>query len=430
MADIVEDLNALAKEVFSKKPLPDLIPDQTKIQKAIPFSKGEQMGLKFVETVRLAYPSGFTHAKGDGTAGAFTLKDSIAGTQKRAEVSGSQILLRDQLSYEDAAKCKGGEKAFMKGTKFFFEGLQRAMRRRLETQMWYGSSGIGEADSSANSDSTTTVVTFTAASWAPGIWVGNEGMQVQFYDSPTGSNLVSSGDDSVFTVESVNVEERKVTFTGTATGITALDSDLGSANQHAFYNGAKGNEMTGIHGILSNTGELYGISAATYSLWKSASYALPAAGPLSFKGVKKAIGRAVSKGLDEDIDLYMNPKTWDDVLDDIVAMRRTDREDTGKAVIGAEEIVFHSQNGKCRLIPTMYVKEGHAMGICGTGETGFWKRLGAADVTFNAPGFGDDMFIHLQTKAGVESRAYTHQTVFCDAPAKQLIITNIVNSTD
>lgn len=427
MADVVEDLNSLAKEVFSKKPLPDLIPNGCKVQQKVPFAKGELLGLKFVETVRLAYPAGFTHAKGDGTAGAFSLKDSIAGTQKRAEVSGYQTLLRDQMSYEDAAKCKGSEQAFARGTKFFFEGLQKSMRKRIESEIFYGNIGLAISSSSSNVSATRTTVTFTAASWAPGVWVASEGTQFQFYN---GSSLVSSGDDSVFTVYSVDVENRAVTFDGTSTGITALDSGIGSGARTVYFNGAYGNEMIGVHGVLANASSLYGIDAAIYSLWKSASYALPSAGPLSFKGIKKAVSKAVSKGLEEDLELFLNPGGWDDVLDDIVAMRRTDREDVGKVVIGAEEIEFQCQNGKVKLIPSLYIKEGFAYGLSGLSENGYWRRVGAEDVTFKAPGFGDDMFIHLQTKAGVESRAYTHQTIFCDAPAKQLLISNIVNSTD
>lgn len=425
MSDIVENLNTLAKEVFGDAGVPDLVPNMTKVQQLIPFSKKDMLGLKFAQTVRLAYPTGFTHAKGDGTAGAFSFQDSIGGTQARAELTGSQILLRDQMSYEDAAKCTGSKEAFKDGTKYFFEGLQSSVRKRLETQFLYGGSSLGIAASSANASATSTVITFTTASWNPGTWAGNEGMQMNWYTSATSGTIVSSGADAVFTLVSVDNINRKITVSGTSGGISTLDTSIASLGRAVFYVGAYGNEMTGVHGILSNTGTLFNISAATYTLWLSTQYA-PTSGALTFSKVKKAIALAVGKGLDEDVNLLCHPSTWDDLNSDIAALRRTDKSEVKKVEVGSEEIAYYSQNGKTSITPSIYVKEGFAYGIADPKTQ--WKRVGAADVTFNTPGFGGEMFIHLQTKAGVESRVYTHQALICLKPASQFIISNIVNT--
>jgi hypothetical protein len=423
MADVVNDLNSLAKEVFGDAGVPDLIPNMTKLQKAIPFSQKEMTGLKYVQAVRLAYPNGFTHALGDGTAGAFSLQDSIGGTQKRAELTPSQILLRDQMSYEDAHKCAGGEKSFKEGTKYFFEGLQSSMRKRLEVQLFHGGSSLGICSSSANASATSTVITMTAASWVPGVWVGNEGMQFNVYTSATSDTLVSSGADAVFTLVSVDVPNRKITISGTSGGISTLDTSIASGGRAIFYVGAYEKEMTGVHGILSNTGTLFNIAGGTYAQWLAAQYA-PTSGALTFAKVKKAIAQGVSKGLDEDLELYMHPSTWDDLNSDIAALRRTDKSEVAKVEIGSEEIVYHSQNGKTKLVPSIYCKEGFAYGL----SVKNWKRIGSADVTFNTPGFSGEMFLHLGTKAGVESRVYTSQAIICLAPAKQIYISNIVNT--
>lgn len=422
MADVVENLNTLAKEVFGDEGVPDLVPNMTKLQQKIKFSKKPMLGKIFEQTVRLAYPTGFTHAKGDGTAGAFSFQDAIGGSQAQAQLNGSQIILRDQMSYEDAAKCaNGGESSFKEGTKYFFEGLQSSMRKRIEPTLWFGGQGLGKTSSSANVDSTHTAVTFTAASWAPGIWGGQEGMQVNFYN---GSSIVSSGVDAVFSVQKVDNVNRKVTFTGTSTGISALDTSISGGSRDVFYVGAFGNEMTGIHGILANTGTQFNVDSSLYSLWQSTQYA-PTSGALTFGKVKRGVALAVGKGLDEDIELYLNPSTWDDVNTDLAALRRTNEGDVKKVDFGSEEIVYHSQNGNISLIPTIYMKEGLGCGI--VPDT--YKRIGAKDVTFDTPGFGGEMFIHLQTKAGVESRVYTHQGIICLAPAKQFLITNIVNTS-
>jgi hypothetical protein len=416
MADVVESLNALAKEVFGQG-VPDLVPNGIKLQTAMPFSaKQQQLGLKYVQTVRLAYPSGFTHALGDGTAGAFSLGDSIGGVQKRAEVTGAQILLRDQMSYEDAAKCASGREAFKEGTAFFFEGMQKAFRKRLEVELLYGAQGLGTISGTPATSGSNKVITISAAQWAAGIWSGFEGMQLDAYN---GASKVNT--NAVLALVSVDVVNKKITVSGNSTDLAALAS-----GHTLYYVGAYGNEFTGIHGVLNNSGSLFSIDASVYSLWAGTQYA-PSSGALSFNKVKKAIALGVSKGLDEDVDLYMSPGAWDDVLNDIAALRKTDKSEVKKVEIGAEEIVFHSQNGMCRLVPSMYIKEGFAYGLAS--PKSYWKRIGAQDVTFKNPGFGDQMFFQLQTKAGVEARAYTHQAVFCEAPCKNFLISNIVNST-
>jgi hypothetical protein len=415
MADVVENLNLLAKEVFGDKGVPDLIPDGTKFQKDIPFSSGEKMGLKFVQTVRLSYPNGFTHAKGDGTAGAFSFQNAKPGAQGRAEMVGFQTLLRDQMSYEDAAKLTGSKEAFKNGVQFFYKGLQTSMRKRVEAEILYGGQGLGIVSAVATSGSNK-LVTLSAASHAPGIWSGMEGMELDVYN---GATLINT--NLPLTLVAYDPVARTIIVSGNAT-------DLGNiAATHTFYfRGAFGAEMTGIVGILNNTGSLFNIDASQYGLWKATQYA-PTAGALTFSKVKKAIALAVARGLDEDLKLYVNPLTWDDLNTDLSALRRTSKDEVKKVEFGSEEIVYHSQNGTTEIIPSMYVKEGIAVGLCNPAE--YWKRLGAADVTLNAPGFGGELFLHLPSQAGVEARAYTHQAVLSLAPAKQFIISGIVNTS-
>lgn len=413
MSDVVENLNVMAKEVFGEGGIPDLIPNGTKLQQKIPFSKKEALGKKFVQSVRTSYPTGFTHAAGNGTAGAFNLNDSIGGSQQRAEFNGYQTILRDQMSYEDAASVTGSKQAFVEGTKYFFEGLQESMRKRLESEFFYGAQGMGTVASVGTSGSNK-VITITTSQWASGIWIGNENMQLDAYNGATQINT-----NAPLVLVSTNPVGRQITVSGNATDLSAL------ASGHTLYfRNAYGNEAMGIHGILANTGSLFNIDASLCSLWGATQYS-PTLGALTFAKVKKAIALGVAKGLDEDVDLWLNPLTWDDVNSDIAALRRTDSKDVSKVEIGSEEIVYHSQNGKTRLIPSMFVKEGFAYGLTNP----HWKRIGAADVTFDTPGFGGKMFIHLQTKAGVESRAYTHQGIFCYKPGKQFLISNIVNTT-
>jgi hypothetical protein len=406
MADVVDSMNDMLKVVYPDG-IPDLVPNDVKLQKALgQMKESELIGDSYQPMVRLAYPSGFTHALGDGTAGAFSLNEATAGVRKKATIQGAQILLKDQMSYEDASKAVKGKRAFADAMDEMFQTMQMAAKKRLETNLYYGNSGIGIVDVYTSGDPS---VTIQVAEWAAGIWTGMEGAYV---DVHSGTTSTVRGTVSIV---SVDVDNRKITLSGTVTSCASGDV--------IYWKGGYAKEMNGIYKILSNSGSLFGIDAATYGLWAGTSYTCGSAA-FSFEKFKAGIAQAVNKGLSEDLLLYINPKTWDDLMADIASLRVTTDKDVKKVDIGAEQIVFHSQNGKTVIEPSYFVKEGVGFGICKSD----WKRVGSTDWTFNTPGFGGKMFFHLTGNAGVESRAYTNQAVYCNRPARSLLFTGIVNS--
>lgn len=393
-------LDGFFKEVYGED-VPDLIPRDMKVQELIKFAPAEkQLGNKFNQPVRLTDSSGFTFAGAD--AGAFSLNDARALTLKNAEVSGAQVLLREQMDYETAARASKGRNAFKDATKYLLESMQKSHRKINEIQCLYGQSSIGEVDSESSG-----VITLDVGEFAAALWSGLEGSVIDIYDDLAGTTL--KGDGLVITA--IDTSARTIAYTGTYTSPAAGDK--------IFFDGAFGNEMAGIHKILTNTGSLFGISAATYSLWKASSQA--AGGALNRAIVGEAVAKAVDKGLNDDIDLLLNTQVWNDLLDDEAALRRYADKSGSEFVNGADKITFHSQNGSISIHAHKFVKQGYAYGLC----KDEWKRIGATDVTMKTPGNGDQIFFHLPTKAGFEVRSYSNQAVFCHAPAKNFIITGI-----
>lgn len=402
--ETISTLNGLFKEVYGDD-IKELVPNGTKIQQKVKFApKEKDLGGNYNQPVLLAYAQGFTFSAASG--GAFTLNDAKAGVMKNAQLTGSQIVLREQMDYESAARSAKGKNAFVDGTQLMFKSMQASMRKRLEVQLLYGAQGLGTVTSYSNP-----TITFSTATWAPGIWAGLEGSEVEVMNggSSRGTAVVSS----------VDIDARTVTLSADVSGTTSGDI--------VYYKGAYGNEMTGIRGILNNSGSLFGISASTYSLWKASSQTASSAA-LNFAKVRAAVSKAVARGLDEDVMLLVSVNTWDDLMNDLAALRRIgDKESKGKMStyeLGAENIKFYSQNGSIEIVPSIYVKAGEAYGLC----PATWTRVGAADVTFKTPGYGDQIFFNLASKAGFEVRAYTNQAIFSHAPAKNFIITSIVNS--
>lgn len=414
------NLSGLFKEVYGDS-VENLIPEAAKIIRQVPFvQKDKEIGNKYHQPVIVSQEHGVTYAAYD--AGAFALKAAVSMQTQDAQVSSSQILLRSSISYDAAARASNSKKAFVGATQLLVENMMESITKRVEVACWYGGSGLATTSSSSNVDTTHTTITFTAASWASGIWAGAENCKLNFYTSVPG--LVSSSTDAIFTITAVDVENRTLTVSGTTTGISALDSAIGSGACTVWYEGSYGNEMSGVDKIVTNTGTLFNISATTYNLWRGNTYSAASA-ELTFGKIMTATSKGVQRGLNETAVVYVNPDTWSNLMADMSALRRIDGSYSKKKLEnGAEAISFYAQNGMLDVVPHNIIKAGEAFIFPSKRLT----RIGAQDISFKTPGRGEDIFTQLADNAGFELRVYTDQAIFCETPARMVKITNIVNS--
>jgi hypothetical protein len=139
--------------------------------------------------------------------------------------------------------------------------------------------------------------------------------------------------------------------------------------------------------------------------------------------MQAAIALAVGRGLQTEVDVFVNPNSWQNLLNDQAALRMYTSAG-GTFENGAEKLSFMSQNGKVNVISHLFVKEGDAF-IIPMSKVG---RFGATDITFNIPGTDSGrVFIQVDQKACFEYRCYSNQTVFLEAPAQAVYVNNIVN---
>lgn len=399
----VTSLNGLFKEVYADK-LENLIPEGTKFMQKVPFSqRKKELGSLYHQPVVLGLEHGITYA--GPTDDAFALVDAVNGVIKDATVQGSQMMLRSRLGIAAASRAAGGEpKAFENATKFLVRNMLRSMARRLEVGMFYGGMGIGAVGAVAG-----LVLTIATAEWAPGIWAGSEQMKIDIYDA-TSVTLRGTAQ-----VASVDMDARTVTVVAMPVGVIPTDV--------IYFEGANGKEAVGIHKILTNTGLLFGINAAQYNLWRGNQLAI-GGNPLSFARVQDGIARAVEKGLDSDVTVFVNPRTWSDLLTEQTALRQYDSSyKVGVSENGSQEITFYGQNGKVEIVPSIFVKEGYSYVLC----LEEMLRIGSTDITFKRPDQGETFFRELENSAGYELRAYSDQALFSYAPGKCTLISGIVN---
>lgn len=416
------------KLVYGEGPI-NAIPEVSILQKKIKFETSDRIGKSYNFPVILTNEAGVTYLAAG--AGVTTLNDSIAAQLKEASVDANQIIIRGQMDYEAAAKAVGSKAAFKSATELLVMNLQETASRRVEMAMIYGqsSTGLGLGDTSVNTSATVTVVTFTAGSWAPGIWAGSEGASINWFKASDDS-LISSAADAVFTISAVDYDNRKLTVTGTATGITALDSHLSSGDAYVHWKGAKTNsttwsEMVGLQKIATNTGSLFGISATTYSLWGGSTYSFGSAAATTAKLLNMA-GKAVSKGgLMGEADIFMSPKTFMNLSGTMTDLRRQNggQKET-EGIAGFESITIMGPNGKLNLVPHPMWKEGECLLI----PIKQVRRIGTQEFSFQTPGRKDELFLHIPDKNAYELRTYTAQAVVCLKPSQLVYGSSITNS--
>jgi hypothetical protein len=180
--------------------------------------------------------------------------------------------------------------------------------------------------------------------------------------------------------------------------------------------------MAGMHKILTNTGTLFNISAATYNLWKGNTATV--SGQLTMGKLLSAISKAVVRGLNEKVVVCVNPKTWANLASDLAALRRFDGSyDKKKGENGVESISYVGQNGEIEIISHSLVKAGQAFVFPPKRA----KRIGAQEISFKTPGREDEIFLHLPSNAGFELRVYSDQALFIEAPARCVYIDGFTN---
>lgn len=401
--NFADTLNANFKEIYADK-IENLIPDGVKLLNRINFSSRDAtLGNLYHQPVILGLEHGVTFA--GATDDAFNLQAPVSGVIKDAQVRGTQMVLRSVLGYAAASRAAGGnQKAFEDSTKFLVANMLRSLAKKLEIEILYGDVGYGVVGSVADN-----TITVSTAEWAPGIWAGSENMPIEI------RNATDNASRGTATVTSVDMSARTITVNALPAGTIATDV--------IWHRGANGNEFDGIHKILTNTDTIFGINATEFNLFKGNEFSA-SSGALSFAKLQDAIALGVEKGLDSDVMVLVNPRTWSDLLTEQSALRQYDSSySSSMADNGAESVKFYAQNGMVEIVPSIYVKEGFSYVLC----MDEFVRIGSTDITFRRPGQGEEFFRELENSAGYELRAYTDQAIFTYAPGKSTLVKDIVN---
>lgn len=413
MAVTTAQLDGWFKRVYADS-MSNAVPEFALLRKQIPFKKTEKIGENYNFPVKLSRSHGITWAGGASAGTTFALNDAISMVTKNAQVTGSELVLREQISYGAISRSgTSNDESFGPVLDEVPLEMAEAANFYLEMALLYGGTSIGAIEVDGNPNFTITKLT-----WAAGLWCQMENAKVDVYDPTLVTKRNTVGP---LVVSAVAADTRIITCTGDAADLAAVQ--VGDV----FVPVATvGNWFSGIDKIVTNTGSLFGISAATYNLWKGNTYSAASAA-LTMNKVQAALTSGVVRGLMEDVDVFMSTWSWTDLNNDLAGLRRYTESTKTEADLGTNKITFYGANGgKLSL-------QAHAM--CKAGEAFIlplkrFKRIGSSDVTFQLPDMPQGQFFrHLESSAGVELRNYFDQGLICRTPAKCVKITNIVNTS-
>jgi len=399
----------LFKEIYAESGLVNALPDFAILQKRVPFRESEMTGDKYVVGVKLQYEHGFSYGPSSGANTLLTLNAAVAGYIGRAQVEGYQIVLRSRIDYASAFKAsQKGKKAFAQAYQALMENMKESFSKRQELSLLYGQQGLGEVLTN-----TAGALVLTSASFAPGTFAGMKDAVLEAWTTQASVAVQHNAD---LTIASIDVATRTVTVTGTSAAVVPGD--------HLYFKGARTasgyNECAGVDKILSNTGTLFNINAATYELWRAQTYNV--GGAITLSAILQAINSAINFGLMEDVEVLLSPKQWAVLNNNEAALRVYDSSyQPAKAERGNEGIVYHSGNGRIEIMSHPFVKEGEGFII----PMSKLKRIGAADISFAAPG-GGDMVVQVADQSAWEIRAFSDQAPFIETPAQCVKLTGIV----
>lgn len=432
MADVYDttSLDQITKTKFAPA-IQDTIPEGALFFSKLAMLPNGNLGKTYQQPVEMVLPQGMTYAAPN--SGSFDIEDMQPGALETAEVNASQFLFADAISYEEEAKARQkGDGAYTAAVGRVVARAMKGFTKRVNLSFMYGGTQVGVIESLGSTTGPdgdgnySRALTIYAKDWASGIWLGMKNAKVDARNTTgsTGAKYAGSTkrNSSVLKVKNISFTATSgiVTVVGTQSDCNAIAVD-----DCLVFAGAYGKEPMGLDRITTNSGLLFGIDAADYQeQWAGNVYDVGSR-ELTLRRLYEGQNGPVSKGLEDvGVAMFLNPLTFANLLANETALRRyVDAQ--GEAKNGFKSIRFQGQHGIIEFLPDINVKQGEA--FCGPLDT--MKKLGAQDITMQAPGRKDGEFWKpIEKKAGYEMRLYANLGLFCSMPGRWVKYVNIANA--
>lgn len=377
--------------------------------------------------VKLGHEHGFT-PNVDNTA--FALNSAIDSVTKQASLDGATIMVVGNLPYDTIAKMMHGAKNGGSGGAAYFEPIDTKVMNLMESgemyrelALLYGPGtasaiaadiGVVEANVTASDLDPGCTLSITTASWAPGIWNNlSNGAIVDIYESD-GTTLRAA----TCVVGAITKSQNRVALSKTSSSVTP------AAGDKLVIRDTRTKSCYGLQAILQNSGDLFGISAATYPQWKAVSIAVN--GQLDRAQILAMSAELYSNGLRTGGKLFVTGGQFADLSEEAAELVRFNNNFDGVKRQGDENLVYATPAGLIEVAVHSFMKQSLAMFLAN--ECGY--RIGATDLTFTLPGTGQWFYQNLPSNAGGQFRIYSNQAPVLACPYRCAILTGIESTSD
>lgn len=409
----VANLDGLFKDQFHKD-VEDLKPQHVLLQDLIDWVPSDKMNGEFYSVPTLLRSNqGVTYLGESGGIG--TLVTAKPAIMKEAQIKGSEINVRGQLSYKALSQAAtAGARAFKKASAWLVEDLASVAHIRVEIAALYGQAGLGTIETYTVVSGSTYDVKITDPTFAPGIWVSLEGAVLEVFKANAAVG------DRKLTVETVNTTARTVRVTqGGTTGTPAAGDNL-------FFEGANAGagaykEMCGLYNqFAAVSGTLFNIDRGAYTLMQG--NVVPTVGVPTKAKIVQASMHAVDKGCMSELICLVGTKAWAQLAAEDMALRRFDGSySPSKSESGSEELVYTSVNGPIKVVCHPMVKNGHAF-IFNSKDI-LW--VGSSKPTFEIPGMAEKFFRLVDGSNAIELQNYADIAIYAIKPSQTVLLTGL-----
>lgn len=428
-------VNGLFKKRYGRwiDPLPD---EHTLADFGDFVPRDSRPGLSYDFPVLTAVEHGQT-ADNSGTA--FTLNAAIPSNVLNASLNGSTIMLRTLVPYDVIYASLNG--TAMSGSQggAFKTGLDQSMEAMLmgaglyrELALAWGpgtgaaiTSDIGVVSAISGSIATGQTLTFTTASWIPGLWILGQNMLVDIYASD-GSTLVNAG---------VTVTNRVDSSTARIVVTKATGSNAAVGNR-LVPTGWRTTSCVGLEGIYRNVGSLFNINAATVAPWQCSVFS--SGGALTRAKIIGYAAQISLNGCRMGGKLFVSAQTFATLAEEFAQVtfgttgvaavtNYSGNANQDNKRIGTTGIVYATSAGPIEVVAYQYQKQALAFFIANDN----FRRVGSTDLTMRPIGGGAEAFFQqADSNAGAQMRIYSNQAPVFEIPYRNFLITNITSPYD
>lgn len=416
----VSNLDGLFKDQFHAD-IESLLPDHSILQREgmISWVPEDKRNGEFYSIPTVLRSNQGASYLGDGGAVA-TLKVPRPGLMKEAQVRGSEMVVRGQISYKALSQAATqGARAFKKSSAYLVEDLAQVAHTRVEIAALYGQSGLGVVESVTDVGGSYCNIVITEQEFAAGLWVLLEGAS---FDAFTGTTKNNGTGPLILDRVTTSTRTLRFQYSGTLSSEVAVGDVLyfEGANQGSgsFY------EMCGLFKQLSTvSGTLFNIDRGAYALMQGNVVANT--GAITKAKIVDAAMLAVDKGCMTNLIALAGTKTFADLNTEDMALRSFDSSYTpARSQSGSRELVYESINGSIKVVCHPLVKNGHMIIL--NPDDVLW--VGSSKPTFEIPGMGGERFFRLVDNANaVELQNYSDLAIYALKPSQTVVMTGITH---